>query len=44
MVNQRHKPKEIAQKLAQVDVLFGQGMARVDAIREVSNTEQTQYR
>ena len=31
-------------KLRQVDVLVGQGMARPDAIRQVSITEQTYYR
>jgi hypothetical protein len=35
MANKRHKPEEIVQKLRQVDVLVGQGMQRVDAIREV---------
>jgi transposase len=40
----RHKPEEIVTKLRQVDVLVGQGMARVDAIREVRVTEQTYYR
>ncbi|MGI9510155.1 MAG: IS3 family transposase [Geminicoccaceae bacterium] len=44
MANKRHKPEEIVQKLRQVDVLVGQGMARVDAIREVRITEQTYYR
>ena len=33
MANKRHKPEEIVQKLRQVDVLVGQGMARVDAVR-----------
>jgi len=42
--NKRHKPEEIVSKLRQVDVLVGQGMARVDAIRQVSITEQTYYR
>ena len=37
MANKRHKPGEIVQKLRQVDVLVGQGMQRVDAIREVRN-------
>ena len=41
MANKRHKPEEIVQKLRQVDVLVGQGMQRVDAIREVRITEQT---
>ena len=35
MANKRHKPEEIVQKLRQVDVLVGQGMQRVDAIRGV---------
>ncbi len=39
MANKRHKPEEIVTKLRQVDVLVGQGMARVDAIREVRITE-----
>ncbi len=40
----RHKPEEIVTKLRQVEVLVGQGMARIDAIREISITEQTYYR
>ena len=44
MATKRHKPEEIVSKLRQVDVLVGQGMARVDAIRQVSVTEQTCYR
>ena len=44
MANKRHKPEEIVSKLRQVDVLVRQGMARVDAIRQVSITEQTYYR
>ena len=44
MANKRHKPEEIVQKLRQVDVLVGQGVQRVDAIREVRITEQTYYR
>ena len=43
MAAKRHKPQEIVTKLRQVDVLVGQGMARVDAIREVRITEQTYY-
>ena len=31
----RHKPAEIVTKLRQVEVLVGQGLARLDAIREV---------
>jgi len=41
MVTKRHKHEEIVMKLRQVEVLVGQGMARVDAIREVRITEQT---
>ena len=37
MANKRHKPEEIVRTLPQVDVLIGQGMARVDAMREVRN-------
>lgn len=44
MANKRHKPEEIVTKLRQVEVLVGQGMSRVDAIREVRITEQTFYR
>ena len=44
MATKRHKPEEIVSKLRQVDVLVGQGFARVDAIRQVSVTEQTYYR
>ena len=40
----RHKSEEIVTKLRQVDVLVGQGMSRIDAIREVQITEQTFYR
>ena len=44
MANKRHKPEEIVTKLRQVEVLVGQGKARIDAIREVRITEQTLYR
>ena len=40
----RHRPEEIVTKLRQVEVLVGQGLARIDAIREVQITEQTFYR
>ena len=40
----RRKPEEIVTKLRQVEVLFGQGMPRVDANRQVQITEQTFYR
>jgi len=41
MGNKRHKPEEIVTKLRQVEVRVGQGMARVDAIREVRITKTT---
>ena len=44
MANKRHQPEEIVTKLRQVEVLVGQGMARIDAIREVRITEQVFYR
>ena len=44
MSNKRHKPEEIVTKLRQVEVLGGQGMARIDAIREIGIVEQTYYR
>ena len=44
MANKRHKPAEIVTKLRQVEVLVGQGTARIDAIRQVRITEQTFYR
>jgi transposase-like protein len=44
MAIKRHKPEDIVSKLRQVDVLVGQGMRRIDAIREISITEQTYYR
>ena len=40
----RYKPEGIVTKLRQVEVLAGQGMARIDAIRQISITEQTYYR
>ena len=39
-MNKRPKPEEIVTKWRQVEVLVGQGMARIDAIREVRITEQ----
>ncbi len=33
MTNKRPKPEEIVSKLRQVEVLMGQGMSRLDAIR-----------
>ena len=44
MGNKWHKPEEIVTKLRQVEVLVGQGMARIDAIREIGVVEQTYYR
>ena len=44
MSNKRHKPEEIVTKLRQVEVLVGQGTARIDAIREIGIVEQTYYR
>lgn len=44
MSTKRHKPEETVSKLRQVDVLVGQGRNRIDAIREMSITEQTYYR
>jgi putative transposase len=40
----RHKPEEIVTKLRQIEVLVGQAMVRIDAIRQISITEQTYYR
>ena len=40
----RHKSEEIVTKVRQVDVLVGQRMSRIDAIREVQITEQRFYR
>ena len=44
MSTKRHTPEEIVSKLRQVEVLVGQGVPRIDAIREISITEQTYYR
>ena len=44
MANRRPKPEEIVSKLRQVEVLMGQGMARLDAIRQIGVVEQTYYR
>ena len=40
----RHTPEEIVTKLRQVEVLAGQGMARINAIRQISIAEQTYCR
>ena len=44
MANKRRKPEEIISKLRQVEVLTGQGMAYLDAIRQIGVVEQTYYR
>ena len=44
MANKRPKPEEIVSKLRQVEVLMGQGMSRLDAIRQIGVFEQTYYR
>ena len=44
MANKRPKPEEIISKLRQVEVLLGQGMSRLDAIRQIGLVEQTYYR
>jgi putative transposase len=40
----RPEPEEIVAQLRQVEVPIGQGMPRIDAIRQISVTEQTYYR
>ena len=44
MTNKRPKPEEIVLKLRQIEVLMGQGMSRLDAIRQIGVVEQTYYR
>ena len=44
MAIKRNKPEEIVTKLRQVEVLVGQGKARIVAIREIGVVEQTYYR
>ena len=44
MANNRPKPEEIIPKVRQVEVLMGQGMSRLDAIRQIGVVEQTYYR
>ena len=44
MANKRLKPEEIVSKLRQVEVLMGQGISRLDAIRQIGVVEQTYYR
>lgn len=44
MAIKRPKPEEIVLKLRQFEVLMGQGLLRIDAIRQIGVTEQTYYR
>ena len=44
MTNKGPKPEQIVSKLRQVEVLMGQGMSRLDAIRQIGVVEQTYYR
>ena len=44
MANKRPKPEEIVSRLRQVEVLMGQDMSRLDAIRQIGVVEQTYYR
>ncbi len=44
MARKRFKPEEIVANLRQVEVLQSQGMAVVDAIRQIGVTEVTYYR
>ena len=43
MSNNRPKPEEIVSKLRQVEVLIGQGMSHLDAIRQIGVVKQTYY-
>ena len=44
MANKRPKPEGIVSKLRQVEVLMGQGVSRLDAIRQIGVVEQTYCR
>lgn len=44
MAKKPPKPEEIAMKFRQVEALTGQGMSRLDTIRQIGVTEQTYYR
>ena len=44
MAKNRHNTEEIVTRQRKVEVLVGQGTARIDTIREVRITEQTVYR
>ena len=41
MANKRQKPEDIVSKLRQVEVLMGQGLSRLDAIRRIGVVELT---
>ena len=43
MANKRPKPEEVVTKLRQAEVLMGQGLSRLDAIRQIGVVEQTNY-
>ena len=43
MAIKRPKPEDIVRELRLVEGLMGQGMPRIDAIRQISVTEQTYY-
>ena len=43
MAIKRPKPREIVVKLRQVEVLMGQSIPRINAIRQISVTKQTYY-
>ena len=44
MAKRSYKPQEIVSKLRRVDVLHGQGMSMVDAIRQIGVSEVSFYR
>lgn len=44
MGTKRPKPVEIVVKLRQIEALMGQGMPRIEAISQISLTEQTYCR
>ena len=44
MANKRRKLEKIVTRLRQVEALTGQGKSRLDAIRQIGVTEQTDYR
>jgi putative transposase len=44
MAGKREKAEDIVSKLRQVEVLQGQGMTVIDAVRQIGTTQQTFYR